>query len=53
MWDVLFRTYSPPDRSTLGELGLADKSVPPGFLAQVFYPFKSQLTLHRNPQQVE
>jgi ornithine lipid hydroxylase len=53
VWDVLFRTYNHPDRSTLGELGLADNSVPPGFLAQVFYPFKSQLTLRRNLQQVE
>ncbi len=46
VWDVLFRTYNHPHRSTLGELGLADNSVPSGFLAQIYYPFRSQFAVH-------
>jgi sterol desaturase/sphingolipid hydroxylase (fatty acid hydroxylase superfamily) len=44
LWDILFRTYNHPDRSHLGELGLAANSVPQGFIKQVFYPFKSQFS---------
>lgn len=45
LWDILFGTYSHPDRSDLGDLGLEDSPVPEGFIKQVFFPFKSQFSL--------
>lgn len=42
VWDVLFGTFSHPDRNPLGPLGLDRSPVPPGFLAQVAFPFRAQ-----------
>jgi ornithine lipid hydroxylase len=42
IWDVLFGTFSHPDRVPLGSLGLEASPVPPGFLAQLAYPFRKQ-----------
>jgi sterol desaturase/sphingolipid hydroxylase (fatty acid hydroxylase superfamily) len=42
VWDVLFGTFSHPDRVPLGELGLEASPVPPGFLAQLAFPFRQQ-----------
>lgn len=47
VWDVLFRTFSHPDRSTLGEMGIERSPVPAGFVAQVLFPFRAQV---RPPQ---
>jgi sterol desaturase/sphingolipid hydroxylase (fatty acid hydroxylase superfamily) len=43
IWDVLFGTFSHPDRCVADPLGLADSPVPRGFLAQVWFPFRAQL----------
>ena len=42
IWDVLFGTFSHPERCTLGELGIAESPVPPGFLGQLAFPLRSQ-----------
>ena len=44
VWDVLFGTFSHPDRCPLGPLGLRDNPVPRGFFAQLAFPFRCQLT---------
>jgi sterol desaturase/sphingolipid hydroxylase (fatty acid hydroxylase superfamily) len=46
IWDVLFGTFSHPDRHPLGPLGIEASPVPPGFLAQLRFPFAAQ----RRPQ---
>jgi sterol desaturase/sphingolipid hydroxylase (fatty acid hydroxylase superfamily) len=43
IWDVLFGTFSHPDRCRLGPLGIAESPVPSGFVAQVLFPFRAQL----------
>ena len=43
IWDVLFGTFSHPDRCAADPLGLAHNPVPRGFLAQVWFPFRAQL----------
>ncbi len=42
VWDVLFGTFSHPDRVPLGALGLEASPVPSGFLAQLSFPFRQQ-----------
>jgi sterol desaturase/sphingolipid hydroxylase (fatty acid hydroxylase superfamily) len=42
-WDVLFGTFSHPDRCELGALGIDESPVPPGLLAQLAFPFRAQL----------
>jgi sterol desaturase/sphingolipid hydroxylase (fatty acid hydroxylase superfamily) len=42
VWDVLFGTFSHPDRCPLGALGIEDSPVPRGFLAQMAFPLRSQ-----------
>lgn len=39
--DVLFGTYHHPDRNPVAATGLEGSPVPPGFLAQVAYPFRA------------
>ncbi len=43
IWDVLFGTFSHPDRFPLGPMGIRNSPVPAGFAAQVAFPFKAQL----------
>ena len=43
IWDVLFGTFSHPDRNELGPLGIVDSPVPENFAAQVLFPFRSQV----------
>ena len=43
IWDVLFGTFSHPDRCSADPLGLAHSPVPRGFLAQVWFPFRAQV----------
>ncbi len=43
VWDVLFGTFSHPDRNPLGPLGIAESPVPRGFLAQLAFPLRSQV----------
>ena len=43
IWDVLFGTFSHPDRHPLGPLGLERSPVPRGFLAQLLFPIRAQL----------
>ncbi len=43
IWDVLFGTFSHPDRNPLGPLGIAVSPVPGGFVAQLAFPLRSQL----------
>jgi sterol desaturase/sphingolipid hydroxylase (fatty acid hydroxylase superfamily) len=43
IWDVLFGTFSHPDRCPLGPLGIENSPVPIGFAAQIFFPFRAQL----------
>lgn len=43
IWDVLFGTFSHPDRCRADPLGLADSPVPRGFAAQVLFPFRAQV----------
>jgi sterol desaturase/sphingolipid hydroxylase (fatty acid hydroxylase superfamily) len=45
IWDVLFGTFSHPDRCPLGPLGIERSPVPAGFLAQVAFPFRAQLAV--------
>jgi sterol desaturase/sphingolipid hydroxylase (fatty acid hydroxylase superfamily) len=42
IWDVLFGTFSHPDRCRLGPLGISDSPVPRGFVAQLAFPFRAQ-----------
>lgn len=49
LWDILFGTFNHPDRSELGDLGLVQSTVPPGFFRQVLYPFAAQLSPPRRP----
>jgi len=42
IWDLLFGTFSHPDRVPLGALGLEASPVPSGFLAQLAFPFRQQ-----------
>ena len=42
IWDVLFGTFSHPDRCPLGELGIEDSPVPAGFGQQLLFPFRAQ-----------
>jgi lathosterol oxidase len=44
IWDILFGTFSHPDRNALGPLGIADSPVPQRFLAQLWFPFRAQRT---------
>src|SRR5262245_58843677 len=43
IWDVLFGTFSHPERVALGPLGLEASPVPRRFLAQLAFPFRQQL----------
>lgn len=45
IWDVLFGTFSHPDRCPLGPLGIERSPVPAGFAAQVWFPFRAQLAV--------
>ncbi len=45
IWDVLFGTFSHPDRCPLGELGIERSPVPAGLLAQLAFPLRAQLRL--------
>ena len=45
IWDVLFGTFSHPDRCPLGPLGIEHSPVPAGWLAQVAFPFRAQLAV--------
>jgi sterol desaturase/sphingolipid hydroxylase (fatty acid hydroxylase superfamily) len=47
LWDVLFGTFSHPDRCHAETLGIENSPVPAGFVSQVLFPFRSQL---RGPQ---
>jgi sterol desaturase/sphingolipid hydroxylase (fatty acid hydroxylase superfamily) len=44
IWDVLFGTFSHPDRCPLGPLGIEKSPVPTGFFSQILFPFRSQLS---------
>lgn len=40
LWDRLFGTYAdPPERIGAGDVGLQDRSFPPGYVAQLRWPF--------------
>jgi len=52
LWDILFGTFNHPDRSELGELGLAHNPVPQNFFRQVIYPFTSQFSRFRESEPV-
>jgi len=41
-WDWLFGTFSHPERSRLGPLGIERSPVPPGFVGQLAFPFRRQ-----------
>lgn len=43
VWDVLFGTFSHPDRCPLGELGIDASPVPAGLIGQLAFPFQAQL----------
>ena len=43
LWDVLFGTFSHPERVPLGALGLEASPVPRGFLAQLGFPLRQQV----------
>jgi sterol desaturase/sphingolipid hydroxylase (fatty acid hydroxylase superfamily) len=43
IWDVVFGTFSHPDRCRAETLGIERSPVPRGLLAQVLFPFRSQL----------
>jgi sterol desaturase/sphingolipid hydroxylase (fatty acid hydroxylase superfamily) len=47
IWDVLFGTFSHPDRCVAEPLGLGDDPVPRGFAAQVLFPFRAQVRAPR------
>jgi sterol desaturase/sphingolipid hydroxylase (fatty acid hydroxylase superfamily) len=42
IWDILFGTFNHPDRNPVGELGIHQSPVPPGFVAQLLAPFRWQ-----------
>jgi sterol desaturase/sphingolipid hydroxylase (fatty acid hydroxylase superfamily) len=42
VWDVVFGTFSHPERIPLGPLGIEASPVPGGFLAQLGFPFRRQ-----------
>ncbi len=42
VWDVVFGTFSHPDRNPLGPLGIENNPVPPGFVAQLAFPFRRE-----------
>jgi sterol desaturase/sphingolipid hydroxylase (fatty acid hydroxylase superfamily) len=44
IWDVLFGTFSHPDRCPLGEMGIEDSPVPPGLVGQLAFPLRAQWT---------
>jgi len=48
VWDVLFGTFSHPDRCPLGELGIERSPVPGGFLEQLAFPLRAQLRTGRS-----
>ncbi len=39
MWDIVFGTYSDPDRCLPDEVGVRDDPIPDGFVAQFLAPF--------------
>ena len=39
IWDVVFGTFSDPDRHAVGEIGVRDDPIPEGFFAQLLSPF--------------
>jgi sterol desaturase/sphingolipid hydroxylase (fatty acid hydroxylase superfamily) len=43
IWDVVFGTFSHPDRCPLGPLGIEKSPVPVSFPSQVLFPFRAQL----------
>jgi sterol desaturase/sphingolipid hydroxylase (fatty acid hydroxylase superfamily) len=43
IWDVLFGTFSHPDRCPLGPLGIEQSPVPPGLWTQIVFPLRMQL----------
>jgi sterol desaturase/sphingolipid hydroxylase (fatty acid hydroxylase superfamily) len=40
LWDLAFGTFRHPDRHPVVSLGIADSPVPPGFVAQLAFPFR-------------
>jgi sterol desaturase/sphingolipid hydroxylase (fatty acid hydroxylase superfamily) len=42
VWDVLFGTFSHPDRCCLGPLGIAQSPVPSSLRGQLAFPFRAQ-----------
>jgi sterol desaturase/sphingolipid hydroxylase (fatty acid hydroxylase superfamily) len=52
VWDVLFGTFSHPDRCPLGPLGIEDSPVPRGFVGQLLFPLRSQLRPPSGPASV-
>lgn len=53
LWDILFGTFNHPDKSELGDMGLANNPVPPGFVQQLLFPFKAQLKTPPHPYTTE
>jgi sterol desaturase/sphingolipid hydroxylase (fatty acid hydroxylase superfamily) len=49
IWDVLFGTFSHPDRCPLGALGIQDSPVPAGFGGQLLFPLRAQLEPPASP----
>jgi len=43
IWDVLFGTFSHPDRCDARDFGLADRYMPRNFFLQLWFPFKAQV----------
>jgi sterol desaturase/sphingolipid hydroxylase (fatty acid hydroxylase superfamily) len=41
LWDIVFGTFRHPARNPVTRLGLEGGPVPPGFLAQLAYPFRA------------
>ncbi len=39
IWDIVFGTFSDPERHPAGEVGVRDDPIPDGFLAQVLSLF--------------
>ena len=39
IWDIVFGTFSDPDRHAAGEIGVRDDPIPQDFLAQLLSPF--------------
>lgn len=44
IWDLLFGTLSHPSRCALGPMGIERSPVPAGFLGQVLFPFRAQIS---------